>query len=327
MIQSVNFNLYDEYAAPYGGWKGLAEKISALGLDGVEGIWDIKEISDHSPVSLTGYHLTFFHDWLDYYKGNEKEVVRKFGSLKKAEEIYGGKGAESIIKFYRADLERAISQKAKYVVFHVSDVSLEEGYTYKWLHTDREVIRAAAEVINAVLKNAEPSFDFLVENQWWPGFKFTDPALTELLLSRVDYPRKGIMLDTGHLMNTNTSLKTQAEGIEYILNAYRRHGALGKYVYGLHFHQSLSGAYVRAHTGKVPPDFPADYLEGFAKSYGHILSIDRHRPWTDGRCARILDEIKPRYLTHELASRGGATQLTAVKRQLTAIRKGYGGKL
>ena len=32
---------------------------------------------------------------------------------------------------------------ARYVVFHVSDVSVEEGFTYHWRHTHEEVIDAA----------------------------------------------------------------------------------------------------------------------------------------------------------------------------------------
>ena len=168
----------------------------------------------------------------------------------------------------------------------------------------------------------EPTFDFLVENQWWPGFTFLDPAETEYLLSGIEYPRTGIMLDTGHLMNTNPKLRTQAEGVGYILDRIRAHGELKDRVWGMHFHQSLSGEYVRRHTGRLPEDFPDDYFEAFFREYPHIESIDRHRPWTDPKCVRLLDEIRPRYLTHELSSAPGRPLLTAVRRQLNTIRKG-----
>ena len=92
----------------------------------------------------------------------------------------------------------------------------------------------------------------------------------------------------------------------------------------MHFHQSLSGAYVRAHTGAVPADFPTEYFKAFAYTYPHIEAIDRHRPWTEPDCVRILDAVQPRFLTHELSGGPRHRQLSAAKRQLTTIRKGYG---
>ena len=177
-------------------------------------------------------------------------------------------------------------------------------------------------MLNELLRGVEPDFMLLVENQWWPGFRFTDPAQTEYLLSRISYPRTGIMLDTGHLMNCNTSIRTQADGIEWILDMVRRHGALAGRIRGVHFHQSLSGRYVRRHTGFLPADRSGDYFRDFAACYAHIQQIDRHHPWTDPACVRILDAIQPDYLTHELAIGKERSQLAALRRQLTAIRKG-----
>ena len=222
-------------------------------------------------------------------------------------------------ELFKRDFEISQDLHAKYLVFHVSDVSLEEGYTYRWEHTDQYVMDAALEVINEILRGRDASFDFLVENQWWPGFTFTDPKKTEYLLSRIDYPRVGIMLDTGHLMNTERKLKTQRQGVEYILSMIEKHGELSRYIRGLHFHQSLSGRYCRKAIGQVPPDFPEDYYEAFSVSYAHILRIDRHSPWTDPECVRILDRVRPAYLTHELSAKKHLSQLAALKRQLRSI--------
>ncbi len=95
------------------------------------------------------------------------------------------------------------------------------------------------------------------------------------------------------------------------------------YSYGLHFHQSVSGAYVRKHTGSIPPEFTDDYFTNFGVNYSHILQIDRHLPWTDPNCVRILDAVQPKYLTHELSCGPKRPQLSAVKRQLHTIQKGY----
>ena len=235
---------------------------------------------------------------------------------------YPGPKPEDLVRAYRLDLERAIRCGAKYTVFHVSDVSQEECWTYRWLHDDYAVMDAALEIINEILKGVEPTFDFLVENQWWPGFTFTDPEKTDYLLSRIGFPRVGIMLDTGHLMNTNPSLRTQAQGADYVRACYRAHGELGKAVLGMHFHQSISGAYVRSHVGTYPDSVSRDYFEGFPAHYAHVQRIDRHNPWTIPEAGLLVREIAPRYLTHELIGKKHCSQLAAAKRQLEAIRKG-----
>ena len=295
MIQSINFPIAPSCIAPCGGWDQLKAALDALGLDGVEGIWDPDEVDETFPAAmLTGCHMIFYPDWLDFYRRNVPELIRKFGSMEALGQIYPGPQPEDLVNAYRADLARAIRYGAGYMVFHVSDVSQEECWTYRWLHDDSAVLDAALEIINEVLKGVEPTFDFLVENQWWPGFTFTEPKKTEYLLSRIDYPRVGIMLDTGHLMNTNPGLKTQAEGAEYILQNYPAPGALGKAVLGMHFHQSLSGDYVRGHVGAVPASVPRDYFEGFAVHYAHVQRIDRHDPWTVPEAGLVVHEIAPK---------------------------------
>lgn len=326
MIQSINFPISTYSIEPYGSWDRLAGQLRGLGLDGIEGILDPDDMDPSFPHSLlAGYHMIFYPDWLDFYRQNTSELIRKFGSMEMVGRFYRGTRPEDLMQQFRNDLAYAVSLETPYVVFHVSDVSLEETYTYRWLHTDKEVLDGAIEFINDLLRDVEPTFDFLVENQWWPGFTFTEPKKTEYLLSGIEYPRVGIMLDTGHLMNNNRRIRAQKQGADYILDMIRSHGELSKRILGMHFHQSVNGSYVRKNTGKVPDDFPEDYFEAFAVQYAHILMIDRHRPWTYPGCVRIIDEVCPKYLTHELSSGPGRTQLTAVRRQLDTIRKGRAG--
>ena len=322
MLQSVNLPLFSDTNAEYGGWDGLRADLNALGLDGVEGIWGGEDIPADFPRGLlTGYHLTFFPDWLDFYREDEAALCRKFGSLDAVRAFYGGYGAKTLMQLYRDDLARARSLGTKYVVFHVSDVSIEEGYTYRRLHTDEEVIDAAAETINRLLDGVPPAFDFLVENQWWAGFTFTEPDKTRRLLDAIEYPRKGVLLDTGHLMNTNPRIRTQADGLRHLHEMLDRHGALCEAIRGVHLHQSLSGRYVRAHTG-VLPDLPRDPVQRFGVSYAHIQQIDRHRPWTNPDAAGLLERIAPQYVTHELAACNRRERFQAVRRQMDALRRG-----
>ena len=323
MIQSTNFPLSTYSIQPYGGWDALKEKITELGLDGLEFIADPDNLPDDIPLSLVaGYHMTFYVDWVDFWRHDEKALMRKYRSWDEINEVYRGTQPEDLMRHFRDDLALAQRLKAPYLVFHVSDVSLEEGYTYRWLHTDEEVLDASIEFINELLKGVEPTFDFLVENQWWPGFTFTDPEKTEYLLSHINYPRTGIMLDTGHLMNTNWKISNQREGIRYILEMIDKHGELSKSIYGLHFHQSVSGAYCRKTVGKLPEDFPLSYYDEFSRNYAHILQIDRHRPWTEKACAMIPGRLQLKYLTHEISGNVYHGWFHAIKKQFRLIARG-----
>lgn len=316
MVHSVNLALCAAVCAEYGGWEGLRRELAALGCGGVEGIWSGEETPAGFPRELlSGYHLTFFPDWLDFYREDRAALLRKYGDMETVRRFYGGTGGETLIDLYRADLDRAEALGAQYVVFHVSDVSIEEGYTYRWLHRDGEVIDASIEVINQLLDGRAHTFDFLMENQWWPGLTFTDPEQTARLLEGVHYAKKGLLLDTGHLMNANRDLRTQAEGAQFITEMLNRHGALCRYIRGVHLHQSLSGTYVRSSTGRLPPDLPQDCVERFGVSYGHILQIDQHRPWTDPAILPVLERIAPDFLTHELQAGSREERRSAVKLQ------------
>lgn len=80
-----------------------------------------------------------------------------------------------------------------------------------------------------------------MENLWWPGFTFTSPQMTQKLMDGIHYEKKGIMLDTGHLLHTNLDLRNQREGIAYIQKQLEEHGELCSWIKGIHLNQSLTG--------------------------------------------------------------------------------------
>ena len=324
MFQTMSLPICRSVLDTCGGWDGVQAALKNLNIDGIEAIWGgaWDEMTPPPADIPCGYHLTFWPDWLDFYRDDTAALIRKFGSLDAAYAFYGGRGGEHLIRDYKADLERSIALGAKYVVFHVSDVSLEEGYTYQWEHTHEEVIDAAVECINTILEDVEPTFDFLVENQWWPGFTFTDPVLTARLLDGIAYPRKGILLDTGHLMNCNTEISSEEDGIRYIHAMLDLHGDLSHAIKGIHLHQSVSGAYVRLQGGKLPVWESDDYGARFGQSYGHILQIDRHQPWTDPGVAALIERICPLYLTHELSGSSFEEKYQAIAVQRNTMQRG-----
>ena len=167
MYQMMSLPLYSGTFQEYDSWRDLGQELERLGCDGIEGVWGGEDLPKDLPAELIlGYHLIFYPDWLDFYRDDRAALKQKFGSLEAVASFYGGLGPDTLLEQYRADLRRAVNLGARYVVFHVSDVSLEEGYTYRWLHTNQEVIDAAVEVVNLILGEERWPFEFLVENQW-----------------------------------------------------------------------------------------------------------------------------------------------------------------
>ena len=304
LLQTVNFVNEERSLAPFADAATIRAYIASCGVDGLEPIRCGEEPRGLlQPDMVTGVHLVFYSDWVDFWRGDEAKLRYKFGSREVLRQLYLCEDREGFVAQFRADMDWAQRMGARYAVFHVSDVSVDEGLSYRWEHTDREVIDASCELLNLLTDGQDYDFELLLENLWWPGFRFTDPATTEYLLGRVHYPKTGILLDTGHLMNTNRAIRSQAEGCAYIRRCLDAHGSLAKLVRGVHLHQSVSGAYVEEALKHVPPHDP-DYFRSFASSYEHIRRIDTHRPFTDPAVRELVERIDPAYLTHELAARG-----------------------
>lgn len=320
----TNFPLFDGCLREYGDMAGLARDYRELGLDGLEVIWDHNPYTEELPPPglAIGYHLTFNSYWIDFWRGRQAELLREFGTSEIMREYFRADTPDAYVNRYREDLQRAIDLGSEYAVFHVSDVSIEECFTYRFAHSDREIIDCATELINRILDGMDVHLAFLVENQWWPGFTFTDPAMTRRLLDGIEYENKGIMLDTGHLLHTNTRLRTQEQAVAYIHEMIDAHGDTAQAIRGMHLQQSLTGSYVEEWGFKVPDDLTGDYWQKFTRVYEHILSIDQHHPWTDPAIATVVDRINPEWLNNELSAWPRAPHREAVATQLDALRRG-----
>ena len=251
------------------------------------------------PESIIGMHLRFYNEWIDLWKGDLEALKAEYGTLEQAEKVFGGLDRNSMIQPIMRDLETARNLGAAYVVFHVSDVKMTELFTYRFCHTDEDVVDATAELVNQLLDGKGYSFAFLMENLWWPGLTMTRPEITKRLLEQIHYPRKGIMLDTGHLMHMNLELQTQEEAVDYILEQIRMHGELASYIRGVHLNQSLTGDYVKKLL-RQQDHVPETYEERVNACYEHVFQIDSHQPFTTPRVRKLIETIKPDYLTYEL---------------------------
>jgi hypothetical protein len=280
----------------------LEAYVRACHAEGVEFIrYGLDDRKILSPRMAVGCHLLFYSDWVDFWRGDHHALLRKFGSHETVRAVYTASNRDEFIAQFKADMDYADRMGVEYVVFHVSDVSLEEGYTYQWEHTDREVIDASAELLNILTDGERYSFKLLLENLWWKGFSMTSSDLTRYMLDQIHYENKGIMLDTGHLMNTNRALTSQEEACVYIHKVLDDHGDLAALIHGVHLHASVSGAYVEASFLNIPPAEP-DYFKRFAKAYGHILNIDTHQPFTAPGVGALIARISPDYLVYELSA-------------------------
>lgn len=205
---------------------------------------------------------------------------------------------DGLLRHYRQDLDYAQNIGAEYIVFHVSQISCAEGLGYPPVHTHEEVIDASADFINALLEGQNYSFWFLMENMWYPGLDFCNPDITRRLLDGIRYEKKGLMLDTGHFLHTNTGLASQDEAVCYILRMLDQHRDMLSFIKGIHLHQSLSGDLIRQ-TRKHPPVLAPDPAALFAQLYEYVFQVDRHEPFTTPAVNEIIDKVSPAYITLE----------------------------
>lgn len=302
---------------------GSREEFLALleGFDGVElMVCGEDERKLIRPENVVGLHMSSFYCWLDFWQGNVERCLQEFGTEETMRAYYGGDTRQALIDRFRADLVNAKKYGAEYVVYHISDSNSLETLTGRYAHTDEEVVDAACELLNAALDGVTDGPVLLLENLWEPGLTFTRPEMTARLMEGVRYPNKGIMLDTGHLLHTNLSLRTQKEGVEYVRRCLDEHGELCKYIRGIHLNQSLTGAYMRW-VRKNPPTLSDDYNEKVGQLFEYVFQADRHKPFVAPGVGELIARIAPDYLTFEFISNDLKEHKTMLRRQWTALKR------
>lgn len=304
--RSMNFSIYEGMLSRYKDSADIRQSYESRGLNGLEVIRAGE--SDRGMIlsdMVNGVHLYFHIFWMDWWKGDYQRLDEEFDSRKQWIEYFGGTDRESYLNSLREDLIYAEKVGAKYVVFHVSEVTLRESYTYQYRYTDEEVIDASLEVINTLLSERKYSFDFLVENLWWSGLTMKSIRLTRRLIEGIHTKRKGIMLDTGHYMNTTTKLKTPEDAVVYLnkmIDKYEKAGML-KWFKGMHLQMSLSGEYVkrqRREWKEKPMDFDKiPFYDLFKLAYEHACKIDLHQPFIGVGVKEFVERVNPHYITLE----------------------------
>ncbi len=301
MKRMVNISYCSEDLSRFSNETDRKNFLSRFHCDGFEFLSNAGEKIPLPADEIIGIHLSNTNSWMDLWTGNVPALLKEFDSWEIVEQCLGGKDRHFLIERTRKELELAKAVNAQYVVFHVSEVKMEEFITHNFAYTDEEVVDAVAEWINPLLEEGNYDFYFLLENLWWPGMTLTRPEIVKRLLSSITYPKVGIMLDTGHLLHTNPNLSSQEEAIAYIHQILDSLGDLTGYIKGIHLHQSLTGDLVRD-MASHPMIIEGTYWERFSQLFSYIFALDTHQPFTEKGIRALVDRIAPEFLTYELIS-------------------------
>lgn len=320
MKNTVNLISENEWLKPFGSKADVDRYIEECGCDGAEVLRGGDDDTGYfQKDNVIGCHLYFCPDFLDFWRQDTTSLLTHFRDKEEYESYYRATSPYEQMKHYRDDMDYAESLGAEYVVMHVNDVSNEEIFSYKWIHSNEEVIRGMAELTNECLKGRKYHFRLLFENLFTPGMTLLDPKDTELMLDLVNYENKGILLDTGHLMCANENITSEDEGIDFVLETVKRHGELARCIRGMHLHKSVTGNYIQYHKGRndiVPDD---DFYGRFNQAYSIILNIDSHLPFESHRASEIVDLVDPDWICHEVRAQDLEEKRNMVNSQLKMI--------
>ncbi|WP_346356087.1 sugar phosphate isomerase/epimerase family protein [Azotosporobacter soli] len=322
MLQCANLSNYSSDQAVIANNPQILQRfLKEHCLNGLEMMFcDPWDAQVHKKEWVQGVHLRFWPNWLDFWRGDKKGLARQFSSQREINEYYGGANRSEWLEHFRRDIRTAREAEAKYLVFHVSNVLPGELFHWQFSHSNEEVIEAAIDVVNELTADIPPEMELLFENLWWPGLTLRNARLTARLLEGVRHEKTGIMLDTGHLMNTNPGLSRQEDGVEFILDTLKKLGEYRRKIKGIHLHCSLSGQYVEQSCEAALMEAEQSYdLEMMMR---HVLQIDEHLPFETEQAKKIVDYVEPDYLVHEFMFGSLSEWGRKISLQQQALEKG-----
>jgi hypothetical protein len=329
MQELINFSTYSLDTDRFNNdWAAITAYVRNLnGIAGLELLIGYEPLPAIPAGLVRAVHLPFWITWLEVWRSGEAGVARYFPDVSPEWLPYycGGPTPADMVAVLRQLLLNAASLNPAYAVFHVSHVEPADVFTRRFAYSDAEVIDATADLLNTVAATfpaGEPPVRLFLENLWWPGLTFTSAQPAQRLAERLAFDNWAFVLDTGHLMNTNPALTSEAEAIAYVVGAIKQLPlAIRARIEGLHFNCSLSGPYqqVQIKAG-LPPNFaqlPPE--EQRSRAINVALQTDQHRPFTQSRCRNIIDAVQPRFLTHEFLSDTQAEYNHKLAVQLAAL--------
>lgn len=323
MLKLMNLSTYSFDTERFDNNRGIIRDfVLNNGLQGIELMKPTLMDENIIPKELIkGVHLAHYPTWIDFWNGNEerlmKQVKDKVGILR----AYGGLTRDVLVENYRKEIRAAEKLGANYGVFHISHVEIPDSYTYEYDYKDEDVVNASIDLINEIFNGFHSNLTLLLENLWWPGMTMKNRVLVEKLMKGINHDKVGIMLDTGHLMNTNVELRTEEQGVQYIIDTIENLGELKSYIKGMHFNCSLSGQYTMEQIKNNRNEATRLSLEEMEKDvYLHVVRIDNHKPFSSSCAKKIIDYVKPEYLVYEFITNDVEELKSYIKCQNLALK-------
>ena len=285
-------------------WEQIKKFIEKQGMDGIEIGLTLDYPLEQIPKEIVeGVHLSFYPMWLDFWRQDEKKLNTLFENEEDIKNYYGGLEPSVIIANYRSQYQRAKALGAKYMVFHVSHVLPEDSFTWQFKYTDREIMEATLEVVNAAFDEHEEGPMLLFENLWWPGLTYLDSELTKWFIEQVRYKNKGYLVDISHLTLTNPRIGNENQVYEYIKKVYENLGDTVKWIKAVHLNKTLPKFYMgRDHSYLLEQYQKArDKKQQMMLLKKHIKAMDGHEPFDHPVAKDILKLLNPTYCVYETA--------------------------
>lgn len=266
-----------------------------------------------------GNHLFFYPIWMDFAKGETAALLKEFKNMETVYSYYGAKSKKEYIENIRKELIKAGKSDFEYVVFHVSHMTLEESFTEKYKYSDFEVALEFIDVLNEAVKGLDLPFWILLENNWYPGLTFLDNDITKMFIDKINHDKVGFVLDTGHLIHTNTKIRTEEEAASYIISVISRMGILKEHIKCIHINLSLSGEYREKSKGisKINPE--ETFYENMSYALEHIRKIDNHGIFNHNKLKGLLFFIKPLFVVFELSFKDKEDLINKILKQYSYI--------
>jgi len=289
----------------------LGPLLHLFGLTGIE-LLPIGEIPESLKEYVVGVHLPFQPVWLPFWFGDQEYLCQIFPGKENLERFFGGSRQEDFINRTASWFKTALSLRPKYVVIHASHCGTEEVFSLGFRYDKKTVLSAVAELLNAALARIKTQVWplFLFENLWWPGLQLTEDWEVEYFFSRLDIPTNtlGLVLDTGHLLNASYLLypahgpvpPTQALSLlEKRLTLWpKEYRELVKVVH-LNFSPNAH-LFVPDKKGYGAFLAESDPLKRYVLARERVLLMDPHLPFDGVDLRKILEDLEPNYLVHEL---------------------------
>lgn len=277
--------------------QSLGEYVASMKLDGIEQlIYDNNMILKYKELTI-GVHLEYWSYWIDFWWNNQQRLDHIFESNEEKKHYYKAQNIYEWIEYIKKNITLALNLKPQYLVWHVSEANVQEIFTYNFYYNDRQVLLATSEVFNEVAKIIPDNVLILFENLWWPGLRLNSMENVVYFFEKLKHNNVGIMLDTGHLMNTNINLTSELEASIFIKDIVNNLGSFASLIKGVHLNCSLSGQYQKKF---IEQQFKFCEFDKH-RLWEHIIKIDKHEIFQTKAPSFLIDYIQPQYVVHELA--------------------------